>query len=186
MATQIVADTTVGRFLVGDAHLATGSQADPVYPPGFIASICGGPVCGDGHVCFGVPSGQFGTVAAKNVARVTVGGVGSAQQFGSLTFRVTAAAGGVTTAQQFGVPLAAGKITAAVGSVGSAQSFGALTVKAVVARAVGAVASAQAFGTVTFRVTATSGGVPSAQQFGVKNGGHPRRRRPHFRPEPGR
>jgi hypothetical protein len=188
--TLVVADSIVGKFLCGQQY-PTGSQVDPVYPPGFIASICGGPLCGDGHVCFGVPSGQFGTptftvsisqsrsvtgigsaqsfgtLTVKAVFLCPVTGLGSAQQFGTVQFRVSAPAGGVTSAQQFGVPVASARFTLAIGSVSSAQQFGTISVKAVLVRTVGAVATAQQFGTPTTRSTAASGGVNTAQQFGV-------------------
>src|SRR3954464_15274259 len=111
MAVQVVAVTTVGRFLVGDAHLAGGTQAASVYPPGFIKSICGGPLCGDGHVLLGLRSGQFGTVtiAVSSAQSKAVTGLSSAAAYGTVTTKAV--------------------FVRTVSGLGSPQSFGTLTFK---------------------------------------------------------
>jgi len=88
----VYGSTIVGTFIVGDGHLV-GPKLTPrsVYPPGFIASICGETICGDGHVSLGAPSGQFGTVTVSTSSPQsrTVTGLGSAQLFGTPTVRAT-------------------------------------------------------------------------------------------------
>ena len=165
-----------------------------VYPAGFIPSITGAVISGDGHLVGGSPAGQFGPVTAAFVTSQTkpVAGVGSAQSFGAITVRTVVAravAGlgsaqsfgtvtaksisrvvvtGVPSAQAFGAISAGGTNFASVAGVQSAQAFGALTLKSgATTKTVAGVLSAQAFGTFTLRLGVTPLGVPSAQAFGT-------------------
>jgi hypothetical protein len=125
MAAVVVTPSVVGSFKVG-TRLVTGSQAKPVYPPGFVASICGAVICGDGHVLLGTPSGQFGTpVVVVNVnVGVPVSGLGSAQAFGTSLVKasIVRLVGGVPSAQAFGVFKINQRFT--IPGLGSAQAFG--------------------------------------------------------------
>src|SRR5262252_2263451 len=116
-----------------------------VWPPTTNVTITGpGTITGQVLTGYTPPLSQFGTVTPRLVQRVAVGSVGSAQQFGTVRFVVTAPAGGVPSAQQFGVPKTAIRFN--VGGVSSAQAFGAVGISARITVLLGGVSTAQSFG----------------------------------------
>jgi hypothetical protein len=144
-----------------------------VYPPGFVASITGAVITGDGHLVGGSTAAQFGTPVASLVTIRAVGSVPSAASFGTVTIRavVTRAVGSVASAQAFGTPTIKTTVSSAAGSVPSAQAFGTVTIKTAITRTVGSVSSAQAFGTPSVSTAAVTivvvTGLTSAQSFGA-------------------
>jgi hypothetical protein len=111
--------TIVDTFVVDDGHVVNGVtsgqfgtvriafsqivQVPGLAPFGFVASITGGVISGDGHVVFGASFGQFGRITiSTGPTSYLVGGVPSAQQFGTPLLQRITPVGGVGSAQQFG------------------------------------------------------------------------------------
>lgn len=78
----------------------SGVQPYPFYIP----SVTGSVISGDGHVVggYGGTAFQFGHPAIYTIVRVTIGGVGSAQQFGAVKIIQIVHPPGVLSAQAFG------------------------------------------------------------------------------------
>lgn len=131
-----------GQVISGDGHVVGGQSKAashfgavtihatitvPVqgfynYPP-FVNSITGGVICGDGHIVggYGGTGYQFGHPTIYALYRVSVGGVGSAQQFGSIKTAQRIYLSGVPSAQAFGTRIG---FKFRILGLGSAQAFG--------------------------------------------------------------
>jgi hypothetical protein len=136
-------------------------EVGSVYPPDYDASITGTVVAGDGSLVLGAPGVQFGTVHAVNI--YPTAGVPTAQQFGVPTIRnvIARVVGGVSSAQAFGSPKTA--FRQPVGAVASAQSFGAIKTKIVFT--VTGLGPASVVGTPSLPQARLLTGLSSAQQF---------------------
>ena len=150
--TALSATQVLAHYTAGSTAPPTPSQTVPVtgvYPPLSTPTICG--VAGPQTV----------------VDQFTVDDGHLVSQDGPLCGVETSTCGYTLYTIQFVTGVEnVGTAPAIVGRWTNNQ-FGGPTAKVVTRVAVGSVLSAQLFGTVQFRVSAPTGGVPSAQQFGV-------------------
>lgn len=168
-----VAGVASAQVFVG-ATIPQSVLIGSVYPSGYVRSITNQVVSGDGHLVGGQRVGVFGSITASFVTNQTkpVGGVASAQAFGSVTPKtvITRAVTGVGSAQAFGSATPKAVITRAVTGIASAQAFGAISLTAGGKTLVVGLPSAQSFSTITIisgGVTSPNAGVASAAAFGV-------------------
>jgi hypothetical protein len=171
----------VDTFKVDDGTVVDGAVSSPVVPvtgvapTGSTLAITGGPVCGDGHLCYFKPGSPFGLVTIKTsfAQSKPVSGIGSAQAFGAVTTTITRvpqskAVVGIGSAQAFGiVTRIIGGVISSSSGVPSAQAFGLIATKTKVAVVVAGVGSAQAFGSLRVAFVLHVSGLGSAQSFGA-------------------
>jgi hypothetical protein len=162
-------NSIVGQVVAGDGHVVSSGQHGLVSGPtsaGSFGSLAFRVTLGSG----GVLSAQaFGAVTPKPRITITISGRGTAQAFGTVIAFSAGKTGvvGLASAQGFGAPSFKTTVTRTVTGLGSAQGFGAVTITTRITRTVAGLGSAQSFGSLYFRVTLGSGGVLSAQAFGV-------------------